>query len=139
MATTLDQLERSEARLRQATGTTSAQIGQMLAHPRSFRSLTRNFLARERGPEVTAVLLHMALQKLHGECQELMSRALVDQIQGELDGIAETLELVARLDSMGGGSGGETLDTLLGELMGDGGSALATPSGFDELDRILGN
>jgi len=129
---TLDQLEVSERRLATAKDRTSSHVKHILKSPRAFKGLAEAQIAGRRSPEITAVLLYIAIDKLHAKCSELLSRAMVDTLESDLEEIARTIEMIGRL-SGGGNQTPESLEEALAELTGGG----TNPGGLDDLDRFI--
>jgi hypothetical protein len=130
----VDQLGKAESRLAVAEQRTGTQVASLVAQPKGFQSLVRGYLSGQSGAESTAILLHVALRKLHGRCSEMQTKALVGQIETGLDGLEKTLELLQQL-SPGVGGRSSSLDEAADELFGTG--ATAGDVAVDDLDRLL--
>lgn len=138
LARTLDQLDLAQGRLGRAERATQGQVQQLLADPQNFESLVKAHLQDKRNPQVTAVLLHMAVRHLNERCQELYSKALVGQLEGDLKDIEETLRIIGELSAESGGSSG-SLDSAWARFSGQtGGMSLdGTDGSVDELDALI--
>ncbi len=138
LSKTLDQLDLAQGRLARAERSTKGQVQQLLAEPANFEALVKAHLSDRRNPQVTAVLLHMAVSHLHARCQELYSKALVGQLEGDLKDIEETLRLIGELSSESGGGSG-SLDGAWARFSGqtDGLSLDGSDGAIDDLDALI--
>lgn len=134
---TLDQLERSQVRLDEADKRTGEFVTRMLSSPTAFQGLVKGQLKNQRGPESTALILHMAVRKLRTRCADLYSQALVGQLEMDLQDIEETLRLLGELGTPGGG-GSTTLEEAWARFNGTSSTLSPTDDGaIDDLDRML--
>lgn len=134
---TFDQLEAAGARLATASEATGGHVDKLLEDRAAFQAVVRAHLSGVQGPEITAVLLHLAIRKLHIKCQDLMSRTILSTLEGDLSEIEDTLRLIAQLDG-GGAASGRNLDAIWEELVGERGDAPDLgPAPLDDLDRLL--
>lgn len=138
LSRTLDQLDLAQGRLARAERSTQGQVQQLLAEPANFEALVAGHLRDKRNPQVTAVLLHMAVSHLHARCQELYSKALVGQLEADLEDIEETLRLIGELSAESGGSTG-SLESAWARFSGEtsGMSLDGSDDAIDGLDALL--
>lgn len=137
LTNTLDELERAEQRLARAGDRTGQQVEAMLGSKPGFRALAKAHLSDQRTPAVTALLLHLAIRKLHGRCQDLMSRALIGQLEGDLGDIEGVLNMIAQLDAgASNGGSGTSIDDLWDELVTGSGTSLDSGAAIDDFDSL---
>ena len=133
----LDQLERSQSRLDDASRRTGGHVDKLLSSRTTFEALVRGQLKNQRNPESTALILHMAVKKLENRCQDLYAQVLVGQLDADLSDIEETLRLLGDLGT-GTGTGSATLEEMWSRFSGASNPlAPSEDSTLDDLDRML--